>query len=326
VAIYDHLPLRRLEGALERRQYGFGRVVQRNAQQHGAGLQHRIETIVAAQQAKPKVADIDPALILKVLTTGGIAEETWAALGLTLLSDEDNKSVVLFANDAELTEFKRRVEEYQKQPPEGQKHPAYAALVGAIESVAELSGADRIGPVLRDEGKTGPQDFADGTIEILDVELWQPSAELVLSFATRIEAVLQANNGELINEYRGTTMTLLRVRANGTAIRALLEQSEVFRVDRPPEPDTPFFDVSAYQTGNLGPVVAPANGALVIGVIDSGMTSAHPLAAGTIKGTFGTPDALVPGIIGSSRRHDSNRLSHFSFFVSRDSRFNNSGY
>jgi subtilisin family serine protease len=292
VADYDHLPLRRLEGALERRQHGFGRVVPRNAKQHGAGLQQTIETLVAAQQAKPRVADIDPALILKVQTTGGIGEEVWEALGLTLLSDEDNKSVVLFANDAELTEFKRRVEEYQKDPPEGQKNPAYAGLVGAIESVAELAAEDRIGPVLRDEGKTTPQAFADAAVEILDVELWQPSADLVLSFATRIEAVLHANHGELVNEYRGHAMTLLRVRANGAAIRALLEQPEVFRIDRPPQPDTPQFDVSAFQADNLGPVVAPPNGALVIGVIDSGMTSAHPLAAGIIKGAFGAPDTL----------------------------------
>ena len=52
-------------------------------------------------------------------------------------------------------------------------------------------------------------------------------------------------------------MTLLRVRAAGDAIRALLNLPEVFRLDRPPEPDTPFFEVSAYQVDNLGPVVAP---------------------------------------------------------------------
>ena len=292
MATYDHLPLRRLEGALERRQHGFGKVVPRDAKKHGAALQKAIETAVAKQKAKPAIVDINPALILKIQTTGGIAEDTWEALGLTLLSDEDNKSVVLFANDAELKEFKRRVAEYQKDPPAGQKNPAYAGLVGAIESVAELSPADRIGPVLRAEGRATPESFADDAVEMLDVELWQPSADTVLSFATRIEAVLAAHGGQLVNEYRGASMTLLRVRAAGNAIRSLLEQPEVFMIDRPPLPDTPLFDVSSFQADNLGPVTAPAADAAVIGVVDSGMTAAHPLAAGVIKGAFGAPDAL----------------------------------
>lgn len=292
MAIYDHLPLRRLEGALERRQHGFGKVVPRDAKQHGAGLQQKIETIVVEQKARPPIADINPALILKIQTTGGIGEDVWSALGMTLLSDEDNKSVVLFASDTELKEFRRRVEVYQKDPPEGQKNPAYAALVGAIESIGELAAGDRIGPVLRVEGKTGPQEFADDVVEVLDVELWQPNPDTVLSFATRVEAVLHAHNGELINEYRGASMTLLRVRAAGSAIRALLDLPEVFLVDRPPQPDTPLFDVSSFQADNLAPVVAPSDNSVVIGIVDSGMTSAHPLAAGTIKGVFGAPEML----------------------------------
>jgi len=292
VAVYDHLPLRRLEGAMERRQHGFGSVVPRDAKGHGAGLQAAIEAVVAQQKAKPPIANVDPALILKIQTTGGIAEETWQSLGMTLLANEADKSVVLFANDKELAEFKRRVAEYQKDPPAGQKNPAYAGLIGAIESVSELAAADRIGPILRGEGKTGPQHFAADALELLDVELWQPDAESVLGFVARAESVLQAQGGELVNEYRGSAMTLLRVRAAGAAIRALLDLAEVFVIDRPPQPDTPLFDVSSFDVENLGPIAAPHADAPVIGVIDSGITAAHPLASGALKGAFGAPAAL----------------------------------
>jgi len=293
LAVYDHLPLRRLEGALERRKRpGFGVVVERNARGHGAGLQQRIETVVAQHKAKPPIENIDPALILKIRTTGGIAEDVWQTLGMTLLSDEPDKSVVLFANDKELTEFKRRVVEYQRDPPAGQKNPAYAGLIGAIESIAQLSAEDRIGPVLRSEGKLVPNSFPDEVVEILDVEFWQPDPDSVLSFVTRAEGILRANGGQLVSEYRGATMTLLRVRAPGRAIRALLDLPEVLAIDRPPQPDTPLFDASSFNIENLGPVVAPPADAVVIGIIDSGMTSAHPLAQVAIKGTFGAPAAL----------------------------------
>jgi subtilisin family serine protease len=292
VAIYDHLPLRRLEGSLERRQHGFGAVVQRDAKAHGAGLKQRIETIVAEQKAKPAIAGVDPALILKIRTTGGIPEETWRALGLTLLSDEADKSVVLFANDKELTEFKRRIEEYQKGTPIGHKNPAYANLVGAIEEISGLSAEDRVGPVLQAEGKAAPGDFGDAVVEVLDVELWQPHPDEILGFVARVESVLHGHNGALVNEYRGSAMTLLRVRAAGAAIRALLDLPEVYRIDRPPQPDMPQFEASSYTVDNFGDAVAPPNGAIVIGVIDSGMTSAHPLANEAVRGAFGIPDTL----------------------------------
>lgn len=293
MAIYDHLPLRRLEGALERRQRpGFGRPVPRDPAAHGAGLTAKLQDVVTKQQQKSPINGIDPALILKIETKAPVGEEVWQALDLILLSDNEDQSVVLFANDKELTEFKRRVAEYQKGTPEGQKNPAYAALVTAIENVAELGPQDRIGAVLRSEGKLAPADFVDAHIEVLDVELWQAAPDDVFGFLARAQYVLETNGGQLINEYRGSTMTLLRVRAAGPAIRALLNLPEVLVIDRPPEPDMPQFDVSVFTAENLGPANPPAEGSVVIGVIDSGMASAHPLAAGAVRGAFGEPATL----------------------------------
>jgi hypothetical protein len=121
---HQHLPLRRLEGSLERRQHGFGKVPARDAKVHGGALSSSIDAVVASRQAKPKIAEIDPALILKVQTTGQIPEETWNAVGLTLLADEADQSLVLFASDTELKEFRRRLAEYLKDPPPKQKGSA----------------------------------------------------------------------------------------------------------------------------------------------------------------------------------------------------------
>ena len=54
----------------------------------------------------------------------------------------------------------------------------------------------------------------------------------------------------------------------------------------------PDFDVSSYGAAELGPVQAPAAGSPVIGIIDSGLTSAHPLMEGVVAGVFGLPETL----------------------------------
>jgi hypothetical protein len=71
-----------------------------------------------------------------------------------------------------------------------------------------------------------------------------------------------------------------------------LDLPEVLTIDRPPEPDMPLLDVSAFTAENIGPVTPPGANATVIGVIDSGVTSAHPLVAGVIRGAFGEPGGL----------------------------------
>ena len=121
MAQHQHLPLRRLEGASERRQHGFGKIPDRDTKAHGGGIAGKVAAVVAGHKEKPKIADIDPALILKVQTAGPIPEETWNALGMTLLADEADMSMILFADDVELKEFRRRLAEYLKDPPEGQK-------------------------------------------------------------------------------------------------------------------------------------------------------------------------------------------------------------
>jgi hypothetical protein len=281
-----------MEGALERRQHGFGKIVDRDAKAHGAELGGKLEAIVASHKQKPKIGDIDPALILKVQLSGNIPEETWAAMGMTLLADEADESLVLFANDAELQEFKRRVSEYQKGPPAGKKNPVYAGLIGAIASVSELVPGDRIGPVLRGENKNAGADFAVADVELLDIELWQPNQAAVLGFVARVERTLHDHGGILVNEYRGDSMTLVRARVGGDGIRALLELPEVFIIDRPPQPDLPLFDVSSFRVAQLGAVIPPGANAPIIGIIDSGVNSAHPLLAGLVAEVFSVPDAL----------------------------------
>jgi hypothetical protein len=292
MATYQHLSLRRLVGELDRRKRGgFPQSEKREHHSHGPKIQAELNNVVEGQKKRPKIADIDPAFILKVTTSGPVSEEDWARLGLTVLAIEPDRTIILFADDVELQAFKERVTAYSGERPEGQKGQPYAGLIEAIESVGELTAEDRIGSVLRAEGRTAPEDFSD-SIETLDVELWPVTGFSADLFVHRVTGSLDSHGGIVVSTYRGTSALLMRVQADGDAIRALLELPEVASLDHPPTPDWPEATFGSLTIDGVPEPVAAEDEAVVIGVIDSGLTSAHPLIAGSLIAAFGEPTNL----------------------------------
>ncbi|MGY0570956.1 hypothetical protein ACTGJ9_007765 [Bradyrhizobium sp. RDM12] len=253
MASYDHLPLRRLEGVLERRIHGFGQAPTRDAKQHGQQIKKEIEQVVSTHNNLPVVEGIDPSLILKVSVDGNIDEDEWRKLSLTVLSVDGDKSVVLFANDKSLQDFRNKVDAYQGEIPAGQKAPPYAGLVAAIESVTLLSAVDRIGPALRAAGISEPSHFVATETYLLDFELYyppsKPEADL---FLFRLRAAVSAG-GAILSTYSGYQMLIARVECSGAAVRTALELPEVAVVDTPPQPDLFAEDLTEIDVGDITP-------------------------------------------------------------------------
>jgi subtilisin family serine protease len=292
MATYQHLPLQRIEGELERRKRpGFGPSSGRDSSVHGPKIGGEIDRVIDRQKRRPKIADIDPAFILKVTTVSNVSEDEWAKMGLTVLAIEPDKTIILFANDIELEAFKQKVEAYNGEKPEGQKNAPYAGLIDAIETVGELTGEDRIGPILRDEGYDTPNSFSDA-FETLDVELWPVRGFAADVFVHRVTAALEQSGGTAISVYRGRSALLMRIGGGGQAIRALLDLPEVASIDRPPEPDWPELAASDITVGSVPPPNAADADAATIGIIDSGLSSEHPFLVGSVVGSFGEPANL----------------------------------
>jgi hypothetical protein len=292
MAQYEHLPLKRLEGQLPRRKKGGGRPPERVPKEHGAAIQRELESVVTEQKKQRRIAEFDPSLILKVKTAGPVDEDDWQRVGLNILATDPNKYLVLFADDVELQEFRRRVEAYQKDPPKGQKGPEYSGFVGAIEEVAPRSPNDRLGPALLRDGITDVKNFDDKKLFVLDLELWQPSADLVDRFIYRVARKLEELGGTLINEYRGNAAVLVRVEASGSALKELLDLPEIAFADLPPIANLPPFEFAEVTVDEITSISAPAKGAVAIGIIDSGITSKHPFLEAAVDAAFGVPDKL----------------------------------
>jgi subtilisin family serine protease len=108
----------------------------------------------------------------------------------------------------------------------------------------------------------------------------------------RATAAIEQHEGSVISTYRGNSALLMRVKGNGASIRALLELPEVSSVDRLPAPDWPELPASELTLEIVPEAIPPESNAVTIGVIDSGLNSAHPFLVGSLAAAFGEPESL----------------------------------
>lgn len=288
MAKYEYLPLKRLEGQLERRkQQGFGGAPNRVPSEHGPKLAQEIMSVLDDLKSIPAIAGVDPSLILRISVDGFIDEAEWNRLGLIVLSEDQNKTLLLFASDRELREFRSRIEAYQGELPLGQKNPSYAGLVNAIEQIGTPLPEDRIGQSLREAGFSMLSDFQDTTDYILDVELFHPGDGAQADiFVYRLENSLIANGGHVINTYQGDNLLLCRVTANGVAVKAALQLPEIADIELPPKPNLYLEDLGEITVAGVSAGTAPHGDAIAIGVIDSGVNFGHPLLTYAMRGSL----------------------------------------
>ncbi|EDZ47158.1 Y4bN [Rhodobacterales bacterium Y4I] len=109
-----------------------------------------------------------------------------------------------------------------------------------------------------------------------------------------IERFLTAQGGAVYDTYIGPSITVMRAEAMGQGLRPLLGVPEIAVIDLPPKPDLEAQPMVALDAGGIPPVLEPAEGAPVIGVLDSGVND-HPLLNGLIVGHH-----LGEGIVGAA--------------------------
>ena len=293
MARYEHLTLVQLPEQFERRKPpGMGRPPERNPGQHSQRLGTELKTAIETQQRRRRPEFVDPSLILRVQMAGPLLEEDWNRVGLTVLSSDEDRTLVLFSSTDEMAAFRERLSAYGQGAREGQINPSYAAFIGGIEAIGTVEPRDRIGIRAREQGLVEPDDFQPGAIYTVDIELWDLGRrELRLKKLEQIIAYVVAQNGEELDRYTGPSITLLRVQADGDVIRVLLSVDEISEIDLPPTPDTTTGDPLELQLGDIPSRNDVPADAPVIGIIDTGV-NAHPLIADVLVGAIGVPETL----------------------------------
>ncbi len=288
-----HLPLRRVNiEAPRRKRPGFGRMPNRHFRNHGTSLNNQVDTTLQ-NIFQRGAAGINHELILRVKLVNPIDEEFWSRLNLTLLGQSDKQNLILFSNDHELNEFKRRLRLYSRGPAGGNVNPHYAAVFSNIDEIGDIQPEDRIGKLLRASGITTVTQFNPNVTYSLDVELWH-----VGNFAdctgriNSLRTFVQNQGGRLTDYYIGSSIVLARIKASGDIVRELLSIETISCIDLPPQ--------VSFQVGNLveTPLIdfpdipAPDEDAVGICTLDSGVISGHPMLSSAIGEATAVPAHL----------------------------------
>ncbi len=289
----SHLPLPRAEVDMERRRrQGFGNPPRRNVGEQAVKVRQAVDEAIE-NHTRLHANYVDPALIVRVRTSGVVSEEEWIRAGLTVLGHDENNALVLFDRDSDLAAFRTRLDAYAEGPQLGRQNPPYNSLIASIEEFRPLHPEDRIGSGLREEGFDRVDTFAEDRNFVVDVELWDFAPQLERgAHALRLARAIADRAGEVTDQYIGVTFTALRVNGPGRVVRYLLGEPAVRLVDLPPQVDLDVAPLLETTIDTLGVVEPPEQDAPIVAIIDTGVNDAHPLLAGIVVAKTSEPETL----------------------------------
>ncbi|MBN1255046.1 MAG: S8 family peptidase [Deltaproteobacteria bacterium] len=290
-----HLILPRVVIEPARKKTGFGQSPARDYRTHGPHLRSQLDGVLTQFRNKRPLHGINPNLILRVQLNpkSAIDEETWERSGLALLSIDENKTLVLFSSDEHLTDFSRRMTQYQSGPSPQRKGAPYSQLFASIDEIGEVRPQDRIGRLLRSQGVTSPSHFEQDKDYVVDIEFWDlGSLTLCAEKIKETRIFIDSQGGRTSDEYIGESLVLLRSRCRGEVVRELLEIDSIASIDLPPQPTLTVGEYLNLGLEDFAAVPSPPEESPAIAILDSGLTSAHPFLEPAVGEATAMPQSL----------------------------------
>ena len=242
--------------------------------------------VVTAQQRRVQVLGVKPELVLVLESNRQIAPEDVERAGLQLLEIRSDKVLVTFSSDPEMTEFRRRCTQYGVGPrgttPAGYERPAeYEALFDALETVRQLAEEDVI------DASTRALLGEAGRVLRLDVSCWCPDdANDARRRFDEVKSAVEAAGGRVLDSVLRweAGLSLIRAELPSSGVRDLARLDRVRRIVPLPVPQLTLPAVLSARPNDLPAVVRPAVDSPILGIIDSGVASSHPLLAPAVLG------------------------------------------
>lgn len=273
---YEHLRLER-EAPINLRhpRRGGGGFTPPDPRAYGAALGTKLQA-ARARITDPEQADIggfDERKLIKIhLHPGDKSVPDFDSIpGVEIVSQEDEAIILAFAEEQGLDEFEKRLATLARDGSVTRKD-----LLFAIEDFDHWTPEDRTGAALREQGFPAQAPFT------LDIELWpQERQDKRQAMLRAFVAWLQELGIEKLDELQQPSLVMLRVRCNQQQAEQLLRHRDIRTVDLPPRLGVSvqllMTDINQFPAVDPPPANAPA-----IAVLDSGLTSGHPLLAAAI--------------------------------------------
>jgi hypothetical protein len=274
-------------GTRYKRRPGFGgTTVYANRGRHADQIRKQAVRVIAAQRRRVDVLGVTPELVLVLESNRQIAPEDVEAAGLQVLEMRSDKVLVTFASDPEMTEFLRRCDQYRLGSPglssKGfERSAAYESLFDAVDVTRQLTEEDIIDAsvmsLLADLRRTLR----------LDVSCWCPDdADAARRRFEEVKSAVVAARGQVLDSVLRweSGLSLIRAELPASAVRELAMVDRVRRIVSLPQPRLTHPAVINALPSSLPQVLTPAPDGPILGVIDSGIASSHPLLGPAVLG------------------------------------------
>jgi subtilisin family serine protease len=276
--LYDHLSLPKFVGDLEKRKriarggyhYPANRVKKDYYQEISKNAQ---EISRSFDELKVKYnGKINPHLIYRISVNQSVDYNNFVKSlhsmgGITVLSVSENKKGywVVFSNDKEFKVFKDKLEQYS-----GIKDGNKYEFFNAIDTIEDIPVDEKIGPNL----SSNP--LKEGEVEYLDIELWRMEDEEINKFITELQNTYDWTKFRVSDQLITKSFALFRVKISNEILSEVVRFKEIARVERP---FIPTFKLSDFYGQDISDfeISPPDDDSVGILVIDSGITSNHPL-------------------------------------------------
>ncbi|SJM95158.1 S8 family serine peptidase [Crenothrix polyspora] len=281
---YEHLRLPPIAGNVDRQTRGGGggyvSPPGRNKADFSAQSVQKADVIKSSfASLKNKISkNINPSFVFEIKINQSVSpdgfEDELARMGIHVLSVAENKRGywVVFADDAELTQFKNKLTTYGQ--PDGSKYDFF----NAIESFQDIPVDKKIGKALRDNPLSETADF-------IDIELWRMTdPQKNEQFITELkQAYTDWTQFRITDTLITKTFVLLRVKLTKNIFDEIIELKEISRADRP---SITQFNPFEYISPDISDIQlnAPHEDAAGILIIDSGIISNHPMLEKCVGG------------------------------------------
>ena len=227
-----------------------------------------------------------PELVLVLESNRQIALDDVDAAGLQVLEMRGDKVLVTFASDPEMKEFLQRCDQYGLGPrgktAKGFERPAkYESLFDAVEAARQLTEDD-----IMDASVAALLTEAQRVLR-LDVSCWCPDdADAAQRRFDELKLAVDVGGGRVLDSVLRweAGLSLVRAELPTIAVRDLAKLDRVRSIVALPEPRLTLPAVHRALPSDLPEVSKAAPDGPVLGVIDSGIASSHPLLAPAILG------------------------------------------
>lgn len=241
---------------------------------------------------------VEPHLVVIFDLGAAIDPDEFRRSGLRVVDSSNGRVIIAFADDPELAAFNERLDALEGGVPDGQKSEPYAAFFDAINDLRPVGPEDRITEDVRSFIDSQPPDV----VCRLDVECWHPGdANRAGDWLREVRGAVEAAGGRFVDSMVNNLVGLLlaRVYVPVGRVMDLAELDVVARIDVLPSPVLSVPELFETKVSELPEVLPPDVGAPIVGVVDSGVASAHELIAGAVIAS----DAIGSGIEDDQDEH-----------------------